>query len=83
MRFVIIYENTRAIRAQIIRLIIHLVRKHKVDLSTLSLRSPNFMSIPHLPSREHLDMLPLRYQCEELELIDNEIKSHFRLVIDV
>lgn len=82
MRFCIIYINNKAVRDQVIALLLGVINRG-INLAEKNTRHHLFMSFPKWPESEVLQVIPLHCQCEEMEFVDGSIRTIRLQTIDV
>jgi hypothetical protein len=81
MRFTILYPNQPEVRTIVHGSILQAL-KQGMDLSKQSANGPNFQTRPSWPNISELMTIPLSIQVEEVELVDDSLKSLRVNIID-
>jgi hypothetical protein len=81
MRFSLIYLNNANLKIQIINSLMQ--ASYTIDLSKNIVHGNNFKTTLIYPSKKELDVLPLNWQVEEIEIIDGRFNILRSLVIDI
>jgi len=82
MKFIVIYKNEPAIRAQVLQIIIEALLKG-IDFGKIPIQHPSFFTRPYKLSADEMQSVPLDHQLEELLWKEQKLVSLYQLVIDV
>ena len=82
MRFTVIYRNDKAIRDQVIPLLLSAIQQGN-DLEKVSVNHPLFSVQSAWPDARALLNMPMNVQCEEIDFVDGSIRTTRLQVIDV
>lgn len=82
MRFTVIYRNDKAVREQVIALLLSAIQQGN-DFEKVSLQHPLCSVQSFWPDVKTLVNMPLNMQCEEIDFINGSIRTSRLQVIDI